>query len=71
VLVFDGLFFWYCIGNLIDGMHYVNASPALNFNENLLFISPLIGFGTSIIYRLMGLFFEPPPSAGMVQDLHP
>jgi len=73
VLVFDGLFFWYCIGNLIEGMRYVNASPALNFNENLLFISPLIGFGASIIYRLMGLFFEPPPSAGMamVQDLHP
>lgn len=73
VLVFDCLFFWYCIDNLIDGLRYVNASPALNFNENLLFIAPLVGFGAAIIYRLMGIFFVPPPSVGMamVQDVHP
>ena len=43
-------------------MRYVNASPALNFNENLLFIAPLIGFGAAIIARLMTMFFEPPAS---------
>jgi TRAP-type C4-dicarboxylate transport system permease small subunit len=73
VLTFDCLFFWYCIGNLIDGLRYKNASPALNFNENLLFIAPLIGFGVAILYRMLGVFFTPPTTTGMAmsQDVHP
>jgi TRAP-type C4-dicarboxylate transport system permease small subunit len=73
MLTFDVVFFWLCIGNLIEGLRYVNASPALNFNENLLFIAPLIGFGAAIVYRLLSLFFAPPPATGMVvaKDLHP
>jgi TRAP-type transport system small permease protein len=72
ILVFDCLFFWYCFKNLQDGLRYVNASPALNFNENLLFIAPLCGFGAAIIYRLMSIIFVPPPSTGMAvsKDLH-
>jgi TRAP-type C4-dicarboxylate transport system permease small subunit len=73
VLAFDCLFFWYCIGNLIDGLRYRNASPALNFNENLLFIAPLVGFGVAIIYRLLSMFFTPPAATGMAmsKDVHP
>jgi TRAP-type C4-dicarboxylate transport system permease small subunit len=73
VLTFDCLFFWYCIDNLIDGLRYKNASPALNFNENLLFIAPLIGFGAAIAYRLLSMFFTPPPQTGMAmaKDVHP
>lgn len=60
-------------GVVYRGLRYKNASPALNFNENLLFIAPLIGFGVAILYRMLGVFFTPPTTTGMAmsQDVHP
>lgn len=72
ILVFDCLFFWYCITNLMEGFQYPNLSPAIGFNENLLFLAPIIGFGTAILNRLLSIVYEPPaPQPEVTQELHP
>lgn len=75
VLIFDGLFFWFCVENLIEGLQFTNQSPALNFNENLLFIAPLFGFGAAILHRLLSVIADPPPpdaiGQGVKEELHP
>jgi len=64
VLSFDVLFTWYSIENLIEGSRYPNYSPALNFNENLLFLAPTIGFSVAVIFRVLSKFVEPPEISG-------
>lgn len=72
ILLFDCLFFWYCIANLMEGFQYPNLSPAIGFNENLLFLAPIIGFGAAILNRLLSTVFEPPaPQAEVAEGLHP
>jgi TRAP-type C4-dicarboxylate transport system permease small subunit len=72
ILTFDCLFFWYCVENLFEGLRFKNQSPAIGFNENLLFIAPLIGFGAAILHRLLSVAFAPPEGHGAaVEDLHP
>jgi TRAP-type C4-dicarboxylate transport system permease small subunit len=70
VLAFDILFTWYCIENLIEGFRYPNLSPTLNFNENILFLAPAIGFSTAIIFTILSRFVDPPvlrgPSSGEI-----
>lgn len=70
ILLFDCLFFWYCVENLIEGLRYTNLSPALNFNENLLFLAPLIGFGAAILHRLL-LAVSDPPTIGAPDEIVP
>ena len=72
ILTFDVAFFWLCLENLKDGIRFANKSPALGFNENLLLIAPLFGFGAAIIFHLMTLFFErPSESRQTAQDGQP
>jgi TRAP-type C4-dicarboxylate transport system permease small subunit len=70
VLTFDVLFTWYSYENLMEGFQYPNMSPALNFNEGLLFIAPMVGFAVTVIYRLLSKVYEPPvldaPSSGEI-----
>ena len=70
VLAFDVLFTWYSIENLIEGFRYPNLSPTLNFNENILFLAPAIGFSAAIIFTILSRFVDPPalqaPSSGEI-----
>ena len=71
ILTFDCLFFWYCIENLLEGIQYANKSPALGFNENLLFLAPIIGFGAAILSSLLSMIYERPASQpAAVEGLH-
>ncbi|MZR31644.1 TRAP transporter small permease [Sneathiella litorea] len=70
VLTFDVLFTWYSIENLKEGFRYPNLSPTLNFNENILFLAPAIGFSAAIIFTILSRFVEAPglqtPSSGEI-----
>jgi TRAP-type C4-dicarboxylate transport system permease small subunit len=70
VLTFDVLFTWFSIEALMEGFQYPNVSPALNFNENLLFLAPTIGFSAAVIFKILSRIFEPPviaaPSSGEI-----
>lgn len=59
VVTFDGLFFWYALSNVIEGLRYPTISPALLFNENLLFIAPVSFFFIAIIQRFLRVFIAP------------
>jgi TRAP-type C4-dicarboxylate transport system permease small subunit len=60
IMLFDCLFFWYCILNLLDGLQYPNMSPAIGFNENWLFLAPILGFGAAILQKLLSIYYTPP-----------
>jgi TRAP-type C4-dicarboxylate transport system permease small subunit len=60
ILLFDILFFWYCIFNLLEGLEYPNRSPAIGFNENWLFLAPIIGFAAAIMHRLLSTLYTQP-----------
>ena len=72
ILLFDALFFWYCVVNLLEGLQYPNLSPAIGFNENLLFLAPCIGFGAAVLSRLMSVIWMPPaPESAAAGELRP
>lgn len=47
LIVFDALMVWFAVVNVLDGIRYPNTSPALGFNQNLLFVPFAIGFAIS------------------------
>ena len=72
ILLFDALFFWYCVVNLLEGLEFPNLSPAIGLNENLLFLAPCIGFGAAVLNRLLSIVWTPPaPPQGMAGSVEP
>lgn len=56
ILICFGVLMTYYSGyNLIDGLQYPNISPALGFNQNLLFIAMCFGFSLITLLHLNDL----------------
>jgi len=56
---FDGLMVWYSGLNFVDGLHYPNISPSLDFNQNHLFLFMAVGFALSGLIHLIRLVSLP------------
>lgn len=46
---FSGVMSWYSWQNFIEGLQYPNISPAIGFNQNLLFIFMTVGFAINLL----------------------
>lgn len=52
---FDSVMVWYSGYNFVDGLQFANISPALGFNQNILFAAMCLGFGASALVNLTDL----------------
>lgn len=56
LLGFSGAMVWFSAYNFIDGLRYPNISPALRFNQNILFIAMSAGFAVIFVFHLRDLW---------------
>ena len=77
LLSFAGLMVYFSGFNFFDGLRFPNISPALRFNQNILFSVMCVGFSIIFVVHLLDLFrllrggaLKPGEQPGATQDGH-